>query len=302
MSMVCTAEKSHNISVSLTGPSQVRANNTVIAWAQVRNGGNGLESLLLSASTVPKCNYNMSLESQLALRNPLNLTAGETENLTITMQLPRNLTADTIVNLTFKVGTDYDLASPITRNLLMSVLPSQNLSVAAGLHNLGFPAGQNRTVDILLRNDGNGWENGTLRLSGDTIYASLDNRSLQLPPFSNQTVHLDLTGKKKGNWTVRLQFLTADNELRGEDNVTFTVVANKTAERPVPPDPIPVVVVLVLITVISLALLYWEFQRVGRRAQEEAHEREMRRRELKRRSRSGSRRLSGDERTRLVRK
>jgi len=291
----CTVEQVHALSVALTGAPEASPGNEFMVKARIDNNGNGIESMTLSASVVQGWTVTI-ITGASTLRNPFNLSAGQNATLDLLIKVPLNATHDTQANLTFTVRAASDTIK-IVKNHLFTPARLPKMSLVTTAKSIQFNAKENYTIPVQLINEGNVWENGSLVLTG-TEYATIDNSSAAVAPFSSQTVNLTLHGKKKGNYTVTVQFIVG-GELSNQTSVYFSVVANETVVPPVPPDPVPVIVILVLITIISLALLYWDLQRAEEKSREEERLRKARRRPLGR-IEPARKRLSEDRKERVL--
>jgi murein tripeptide amidase MpaA len=291
----CTVEQVHDLSATLTGAPEATPGNVFTVKARLENKGNGMESMTLSAGVVQGWTLTI-VTGQSSLRNPFNLSAGQNATLDINIQVPANATHDTQVNLTFKVRAASETIL-MTRNHVFVPARLQNMSIVITAKSIQFNSKENHTIPVQLRNEGNVWENGSIVLSG-TEYATIGNSSAAVAPFSSQTVNLTLHGKKKGNYTVTVQFF-AEGEMRAQGSVYFSVLANETVVPPAPPDPVPVIVILVIITVMSLALLYWDLQHAEEKSREEERLRKARRRPLGR-TEPARRKLSENRKERVL--
>lgn len=257
-----TVQQVHKLSISLTVPAEVVAGQSETVTVNISNDGNGRESALLSAGT----NAGWDIGT---VPNPYNLSAGEAGQLNIAVYVPRNAIGGNRTTFSFGAGTRDGYH--VTEERTMTVLVFKNMTMAASAPRVKVTKDERTDLVLRLTNGGNGWENGTLRLSGTHPYGSLERTTVSIPPFSTLNVNLSVDGKGKGgNLTVR--FTGPTEELRAEQTIGVTVTANTTANGTGQTPPANVILVLVVVTILFVAVMAFVLWDIRRRDEVELQE------------------------------
>ncbi len=198
-------------------------------------------NITINNYAVPKSKYDNNLKLELGEipndwtaklnRTEINLDISESINLTLRVIAPNNVYHDQWANITINCRQK-DLSiieDSITISTFMEVEFGINLSCKNNIQYIG----PNESVyyNILVKNNGN--INDTINLSLSPVpslwSAKLNITSISLPPFSNNTVQLNVTAPKsikQGEKVTIKIFGTSQRYLNNKYYVIITTIAN----------------------------------------------------------------------------
>jgi len=252
-----TAEQVHRLGLSVSAPAEVSPDTTVAVNVTIVNLGNGRESLSLAAGA----------RNDWALAPPplpflLNLSAGESNNTTLNLIVPPDALAGPTGLIYFR-ATTADGRYQANDSRAITVLPRRDLRLLVGEDRLTLREGQMRNITLEFQNRGNLWENGTLNLSGDYRWGTLDSVSLNIPPFSNRTARLSVQGRRPGG-NLTASFMSLSEGPGARENFTVVVLANATVNATNVTQPANAVLVIILAAIILVAVMAFVFWDIGR--------------------------------------
>jgi hypothetical protein len=252
-----TVELLHRLQISLAAPSGVAVDSLAAVNVTVRNLGNGRESLSLTAGT--RNGWDLAPPP---LPFVLNLSAGETNTTTVNVIIPVDALAGPTGQFYFR-ATSSDSLYQANDSCVLTVLPRRDLRLQPPPSMLTLKEGERRNITLNFDNRGNVPENGSLVISGDFRWATIENSTLNIAPFSKRSVNVSLEGKRPGR-NLTLSFLSPPEDTRVRHNMTITVTANTTgnATGAVPPaNAILVLVVAAVVLVAVLGFIMWDLRR-----------------------------------------
>jgi hypothetical protein len=249
-------EQLHRLALSLEAPADVRPDSTVAVNVTVSNLGNGRESLSLAAGT-----RNGWELAPPPLPFVLNLSAGEANTTTLNVIVPLDALSGPTGFVNFK-ATTADGLYQANETKVMTVLPKRDMRLGASVTRLTLKTGERRNITLSFDNRGNVRENGTLVLSGDFLWATLENASLNITPFTKMSVNLSVEGKRPGG-NLSVSFRSDSEGLRAVQNISVSVTANATnATGQTPPaNALLVMAVGTAALVAVVAFILWDLRR-----------------------------------------
>jgi len=252
-----TVEQLHRLQISLAASSGVAVDSLAAVNVTVSNLGNGRESLSLTAGT-----RNGWELAPPALPFVLNLSAGESNTTTVNVIIPVDALAGPTGQFYFRATTS-DSLYQANVSCLLTVLPRRDLRLQPPPSMLTLKQGERRNITLNFDNRGNVPENGSLVLSGDFWWATIENSSVNIAPFSKRSVNISLEGRRPGR-NLTLSFLSPPEDTRVRHNMSITVTANATGNNTsaVPPaNAILVLVVAAVVLVAVLGFIMWDLRR-----------------------------------------
>jgi len=213
----------------------------------VRNNGNAFDNISLSASA----DTGWAV-SQVA--SPFGLAPWTATNTFVRLQVPERLPPGvTRVNLTLECRNgDGDVR--LNSTCLLSVETLLRLEWSVAPSSVVLYEGSKEEVSITLVNAGNVRERGNLTLGGDSRYASLDRKAVDLPPGESAMYVLTIQGKP-GRWRVNISLASADGYPPRQIGVDCTIKARPEAPRNTLQDAI-IVMDIVFIAIVIGYIVY----------------------------------------------
>ena len=212
-----TVDTVHEVNLAVFGPSVVSSGDNVTLNLTVENRGNAPETLTLSAATDSGWTITQ-------FPDPFEIDAFTASNTYVKVQVPATpLLGGSVANIDLSISNS-DGTFHYSQNYTLTVGKIHKVTVTATVQNIAFTEGRPLIVPLLISNLGNVPENGTLDLSGNTAYATLQSTNVSLAPFSNQTVDLVLDGNN-GNWSVVVSLLSDPQLGRPRAEVDFEITA-----------------------------------------------------------------------------
>jgi len=216
------------------------------------NLGNVPETVNLSLNIT-----NATIEADVP--GSMTLFPVESRNISATIRVPADALGDTQLRMTATARTtngDTELL-----NYTIQVSPSWDLTIPM-IQDVTLKEKEKVTVPVTIVNRGNIWSNGTLDLAGDNPLCNLDRTQVNVPPFSNASVNLTISGKK-GSGTLNLTFRFDGGNLT--QKVRYTIKANETGAT-APYDWTPFLLFMLILVVLAVGIgLWWWFVEVPAR-------------------------------------
>jgi uncharacterized membrane protein len=252
-----TAEQVHRIELSMSAPTEVSPDTTVAVNVTIVNTGNGRESLSLAAGA--KNDWTLAPPPLPFL---LNLSAGETNRTTLNLIVPPDALAGPTGRIYFR-ATTADSRYQANDSKVMTVITKKDLRMLPRGNQVTLREGMTENITLEFQNRGNIWENGTLNLSGDYRWGTLESGTLNIPPFSNRTARLSVQGRRPGG-NLTASFISLSEGLRVQENFTLVVLANGTVNATNATQPANAVLVMVLAAIVLVAVvafILWDMRR-----------------------------------------
>jgi len=220
----------------------------------VYNFGNVAESLNVSLN-LSDGRYEGRLPDQFHLR------PGENGTVPVAIHINQQLPARRTILLTILTRSP-DGFFVNEHNMTWTIDNVVDVRLMPETSNVTLKERETVTVHIGIENRGNTWQNGTLGLSNDTASCLLDRTQISIPPYTNATANLTISGKR-GSRFLTLTFYS--NWSRLEEKVDYTIKANETGTT-APYDWTPLLLFVLILVVLAVGLvLWWRFVEVPAR-------------------------------------
>ena len=237
-------DRLQSITLNFGSPGNTRPGENVTLPIFIGNNGNHREAVSVTAAADTGWRI-------VQIPSPFELEPGSSADTFIRVQVAPAPPLDLgWVNITFNIST----ADGGYQRLQLYQLPVQierRLDIMPASRRLELHSGDRYELSVELTNSGNVRERLTVNLTGNTAFATADRKALELPPHSNATLVLALAGQK-GNWTVDVNFISADGYPVRQTTVNFLI-----GSRPSKPAPDRVRVVATLAVLLVVLAVVW---------------------------------------------